>query len=114
MGSAVASIRLSDPTLLRQANYIDGKWVHSDSGAALAVRNPATGDVVGEIPAMGVAETRRANMPGGGAPSRFSPMVPRRRRSSDASPRPISASHTRSRATSVGMGHDEKRSLTHS
>jgi succinate-semialdehyde dehydrogenase/glutarate-semialdehyde dehydrogenase len=60
MGSAVASLRLSDPTLLRQANYIDGQWVHSDSGAALAVRNPATGDVVGEIPAMGVAETRRA------------------------------------------------------
>ena len=60
MGSAVASIRLSDPTLLRQANYIDGQWVQADSGATLAVRNPATGDVVGEVPAMGVAETRRA------------------------------------------------------
>ena len=60
MGSAVASIRLSDPTLLRQANCIDGQWVQADSGATLAVRNPATNDVVGEVPAMGVAETRRA------------------------------------------------------
>ena len=60
MGSAVASIRLSDPTLLRQANCIDGQWVQADSGATLAVRNPATNDVVGEVPAMGVVETRRA------------------------------------------------------
>jgi len=60
MGSAVASLRLSDPALLRQANYIDGKWVQSDSGATVAVRNPATGDVVGEVPEMGAAETRRA------------------------------------------------------
>jgi succinate-semialdehyde dehydrogenase/glutarate-semialdehyde dehydrogenase len=56
----VASLRLSDPTLLRQANYIDGKWVHADGGAVFAVRNPATGEVVGEVPSMGAAETRRA------------------------------------------------------
>jgi succinate-semialdehyde dehydrogenase/glutarate-semialdehyde dehydrogenase len=60
MGSSVASFTLSDPTLLRQANYIGGQWVQSDSGATLAVRNPATGDIVGEVPAMGAAETRRA------------------------------------------------------
>lgn len=60
MGTAVASLRLSDPALLRQANYIDGRWVPSDSGATVAVRNPATGDVVGEVPAMGAEETRRA------------------------------------------------------
>jgi succinate-semialdehyde dehydrogenase/glutarate-semialdehyde dehydrogenase len=60
MGSAVASLRLSDPALLRQANYIDGKWVQSDSGATVRVINPATGELVGEVPAMGAAETKRA------------------------------------------------------
>ncbi|MEP6593530.1 MAG: aldehyde dehydrogenase family protein, partial [Acidobacteriota bacterium] len=53
-------MKLSDPTLLREANCIDGGWVQADSGATQAVRNPATGEVVGAIPAMGVAETRRA------------------------------------------------------
>ena len=57
---APVSLPLSDPTLLRQANCIDGRWVQADAGATLAVRNPATGDVVGEVPAMGAAETRRA------------------------------------------------------
>jgi succinate-semialdehyde dehydrogenase/glutarate-semialdehyde dehydrogenase len=60
MGSAVEALRLSDPTLLRQANYIDGRWVSSDSGATLDVRNPATREIVGHVPAMGAAETRRA------------------------------------------------------
>jgi succinate-semialdehyde dehydrogenase/glutarate-semialdehyde dehydrogenase len=60
MGTTVESIRLSDPALLRQANYIDGQWVQAESAATLAVRNPATGELVGEVPSMGVAETRRA------------------------------------------------------
>jgi succinate-semialdehyde dehydrogenase/glutarate-semialdehyde dehydrogenase len=34
--------------------------VEADSGATLTVRNPATGEVVGTVPAMGQAETRRA------------------------------------------------------
>ncbi len=56
----MTALKLSDPTLLREANSIDGGWVQADSGATQAVRNPATGEVVGAIPAMGVAETRRA------------------------------------------------------
>ncbi|MEO8522323.1 MAG: NAD-dependent succinate-semialdehyde dehydrogenase [Acidobacteriota bacterium] len=56
----MTALKLSDPTLLREANCIDGGWVQADSGATQAVRNPATGEVVGAIPAMGVAETRRA------------------------------------------------------
>ena len=51
---------LKDATLLRQANFIDGKWVQADSGATLEVKNPATGELVGEVPALGQAETRRA------------------------------------------------------
>jgi succinate-semialdehyde dehydrogenase/glutarate-semialdehyde dehydrogenase len=54
------AIRLADPSLLREANYIDGAWIEAESGATLAVHNPATGELVGEVPAMGVVETRRA------------------------------------------------------
>jgi succinate-semialdehyde dehydrogenase/glutarate-semialdehyde dehydrogenase len=53
-------LALKDPTLFRQANCIDGKWVQADSGKTLAVKNPATGEIVGEVPALGAAETRRA------------------------------------------------------
>jgi succinate-semialdehyde dehydrogenase/glutarate-semialdehyde dehydrogenase len=60
MLKTVPVLSLADPSLLRQANYIDGKWVGADNGATLAVNNPATGDLVGEVPAMGTAETKRA------------------------------------------------------
>jgi succinate-semialdehyde dehydrogenase/glutarate-semialdehyde dehydrogenase len=56
----VPTFSLADPTLLREANYIDGKWLQSDSGAVLQVKNPANGELVGEVPAMGAAETKRA------------------------------------------------------
>jgi succinate-semialdehyde dehydrogenase/glutarate-semialdehyde dehydrogenase len=39
---------------------VDGKWVDADSGKTIAVNNPATGEILGTIPNMGVAETRRA------------------------------------------------------
>jgi succinate-semialdehyde dehydrogenase/glutarate-semialdehyde dehydrogenase len=52
--------QLQDPNLLRQACYIDGTWAPADSGATLPVTNPATGERLGTIPAMGTAETRRA------------------------------------------------------
>lgn len=54
------NLRLNDPALLRQANYIDGEWVNADDDAVIEVRNPASGELVGTVPAMGVAETRRA------------------------------------------------------
>jgi len=60
MLNPVTPLPLKDPTLLRQANYIDGKWVQADSGRTLTVRNPSTGEAVGEVPALGAAETRRA------------------------------------------------------
>ena len=50
---------LQSDLVLRQG-YIDGGWVDADSGATFAVRNPATGEVVAEVPRMGAAETRRA------------------------------------------------------
>ena len=60
MLNPTAPLPLKDPTLFRQANYLDGKWAHADSGKTIAVKNPATGDVVGEVPSMGTTETRRA------------------------------------------------------
>ncbi len=60
MLDATAKLPLKEPELFRQANYIAGKWVQADSGRTLAVRNPATGEVIGSVPAMGAAETRRA------------------------------------------------------
>jgi succinate-semialdehyde dehydrogenase/glutarate-semialdehyde dehydrogenase len=60
MLDATAKLPLKDPELFRQANCINGQWVQADSGKTLSVRNPATGEVIGTVPAMGAAETRRA------------------------------------------------------
>ena len=54
------TLTLTDPTLLRQQCYLDGAWTDADSGATLPVVNPATGALLGTIPRMGGAETRRA------------------------------------------------------
>lgn len=53
-------MQLNDPTLLRQQAYINGQWCNADSGDTCAVTNPATGEVIGTVPKMGSAETRRA------------------------------------------------------
>ena len=55
-----SALSLKDPSLLRQQCYINGKWADADSGKTLDVTNPATGEVLGTIPNMGAAETRRA------------------------------------------------------
>jgi len=60
MLNPTSPLPLKDPTLFRQANYIDGKWVQADSGRTIVVKNPATGEAIGEVPALGAAETRRA------------------------------------------------------
>jgi succinate-semialdehyde dehydrogenase/glutarate-semialdehyde dehydrogenase len=49
---------LKDVGLFKEAAYIGGEWV--TGGAALAVRNPANGEVVGNIPDVGADGTRRA------------------------------------------------------
>ncbi len=49
-----------EPALLHRQAYIDGKWVDADSGDTFPVTNPATGEVIAEVPRMGAEETRRA------------------------------------------------------
>ena len=51
---------LTDPDLFRELCYIDGQWVGADSGETQEVNNPASGDIMGTVPKMGAAETRRA------------------------------------------------------
>jgi succinate-semialdehyde dehydrogenase / glutarate-semialdehyde dehydrogenase len=53
-------VTLHDSRLFRQACYIDGTWVAAPGGAAIDVDNPATGAVVGTVPRLGAADTRRA------------------------------------------------------
>jgi succinate-semialdehyde dehydrogenase/glutarate-semialdehyde dehydrogenase len=51
-------MQLRDPGLLRTQAYIGGTW--TDGAASYAVRNPANGDHLADVPDMGAAETRRA------------------------------------------------------
>jgi succinate-semialdehyde dehydrogenase/glutarate-semialdehyde dehydrogenase len=51
---------MTDRALLREAAYIDGRWCGADSGATIAVTNPATGETIGTVPKMGAEETARA------------------------------------------------------
>lgn len=53
-------LKLKDQTLFKQYCYLNGQWVASDSGVAIDVTNPATGEKMGTIPRMGTDETRRA------------------------------------------------------
>ncbi|MHB0766351.1 NADP-dependent succinate-semialdehyde dehydrogenase [Stutzerimonas sp. NM35] len=53
-------MQLKDPSLFRQQAYIDGAWLDADEGLTLKVNNPASGDILGTVPKMGAAETRRA------------------------------------------------------
>ncbi|HEY4113373.1 MAG TPA: NAD-dependent succinate-semialdehyde dehydrogenase [Rhizomicrobium sp.] len=53
-------LKLSDESLLRREAFVGGAWSQADSGARFAVRNPATGETLAEIPDMGEAEARHA------------------------------------------------------
>ena len=53
-------MQLNDPSLLRQQAYLNGRWCDADNGETCEVANPATGEVLGTVPKMGAAETRRA------------------------------------------------------
>ncbi|WP_321815071.1 MULTISPECIES: NADP-dependent succinate-semialdehyde dehydrogenase [unclassified Paraburkholderia] len=53
-------MNLKDASLLKNAAYINGEWQGAEDGATLDVVNPATGALIGTVPRMGAAETRRA------------------------------------------------------
>jgi succinate-semialdehyde dehydrogenase/glutarate-semialdehyde dehydrogenase len=40
--------------------YIDGQWIEADDDSRFAVTNPANGEVIAEVAALGQAKTARA------------------------------------------------------
>lgn len=53
------AVTLRDPSLLREAAIVGGKWVEAN-GQGVAVRNPSTGAVIGHVPKLGAADAGRA------------------------------------------------------
>ncbi|QIB52307.1 NADP-dependent succinate-semialdehyde dehydrogenase [Pseudomonas sp. OIL-1] len=53
-------MNLNKPELFRQHAFIDGEWTGADSAETITVVNPSTHAVIGHVPRMGGAETRRA------------------------------------------------------
>jgi succinate-semialdehyde dehydrogenase / glutarate-semialdehyde dehydrogenase len=56
----MTTLSLNDSELFRQQAYIAGRWCEADNGTSFRVINPATGEVLAQVPDMGAAETRRA------------------------------------------------------
>lgn len=56
----MTTLQLADPSLLREAAFIDGAWCAADDGARVRILNPANGSLVGAVPVMRAAETQRA------------------------------------------------------
>ncbi|MBS7696429.1 MULTISPECIES: NAD-dependent succinate-semialdehyde dehydrogenase [unclassified Chelatococcus] len=52
--------RLRDPSLLADKAFIGGNWAGARNGETLPVRNPATGEIITTVPALGADETRAA------------------------------------------------------
>ncbi|HXS89298.1 MAG TPA: aldehyde dehydrogenase family protein, partial [Steroidobacteraceae bacterium] len=54
------SISLRDMTLFREQAFVGGRWESAANGQTKQVFNPATGQLIGTVPNLGAAETRRA------------------------------------------------------
>jgi succinate-semialdehyde dehydrogenase / glutarate-semialdehyde dehydrogenase len=55
-----SSLSLRDLSLFRQQAFIGGQWQDGATGRTERVINPANGEVIGTIPRLGPADTRRA------------------------------------------------------
>ena len=53
-------MHIQNQALLRSTVFFGGKWVTADNGATFAVRDPATGSLLAEVPNCGAVETQRA------------------------------------------------------
>ncbi|RPH45676.1 MAG: aldehyde dehydrogenase family protein, partial [Lysobacterales bacterium] len=51
---------LRDMSLFRDQAFVGGRWESAPGGQTKQVVNPATGKVIGTVPNLGAAETRRA------------------------------------------------------
>jgi succinate-semialdehyde dehydrogenase / glutarate-semialdehyde dehydrogenase len=57
--SSIVAAELKDQRLFREACYVDGQWIQANSGQMIDVDNPATGEVIGQVPKLGAHETRQ-------------------------------------------------------
>ena len=57
---AKMTVTLGDRSLFRQQCYVNGGWNDARDGDVIEVDNPATGEIVGTVPAFGREETRAA------------------------------------------------------
>jgi succinate-semialdehyde dehydrogenase/glutarate-semialdehyde dehydrogenase len=60
MSSAPAELVLTRPDLILSAAFVDGRRIAATSGATVAVRNPATGDLIASVADCGAAEAKAA------------------------------------------------------
>jgi len=51
---------LKDARLFREACYVDGQWMQASSGQTISVDNPATCEIIGRVPRLSAAETKKA------------------------------------------------------
>jgi succinate-semialdehyde dehydrogenase/glutarate-semialdehyde dehydrogenase len=58
--SKTSPIQLEDSLLFREQCFVNGEWIDAASGKETGVDNPANGEIIGTIPALGAEETRRA------------------------------------------------------
>jgi succinate-semialdehyde dehydrogenase/glutarate-semialdehyde dehydrogenase len=56
----MSRLQLNDSDLLRQQALFNGRWQDAHQGAMLPVTDPATGETLATIPALGRAETEQA------------------------------------------------------
>ena len=54
------SLKLTDQSLLKNLAFVNGEWVASHSGKTFPVTNPATGELLAEVPDMDDVDTHRA------------------------------------------------------
>ena len=57
---SAGSLNLEDPALLRQQCLVNGQWLDAQNGATHEVRNPATGGLLGSVPALDAAAAEKA------------------------------------------------------
>ena len=51
---------LTDPSLFKEAAYINGQWCKANSGNTFPVHNPATGEIIAEVSNLGPADAEHA------------------------------------------------------
>jgi hypothetical protein len=51
------------PLLFKALCYVDGHWVHSNSGHSIAVHNPADQKLIGHVPMLDPPQSSPPSMP---------------------------------------------------